>query len=65
MKKKIKKVKKNLFFDKETISRLNQEQLDQVAGGYEDTPVSSCAAFTCMYGCQGIQEEDKNANQQP
>ena len=61
MKKKFKKLQKRLLLDKETIIRLNAEQLDNLAGGggYQaTTPVSSCDAFTCMISCQGDTTEE-------
>lgn len=59
MKKKFKRFQKRLLLDKETIIRLNAEQLDNLAGGFQaTTPVSSCDAFTCMISCQGDTTEE-------
>lgn len=62
MKKKPVNVKKTLSFDKETIAKLNEDQLDQIAGGGSNTcscnraaeaeaiidiDVHSCKACSC------------------
>lgn len=63
MKKKPVNVKKALSFDKETIAKLNEDQLDQIAGGGSNTcscnggaaaqeaaidiDINSCVACSC------------------
>lgn len=54
MKKKTIKVSKNLSLDKETIAKLNEAQLDEVAGG-------SVASASCNTK-QSLEEEDLAAN---
>jgi hypothetical protein len=66
MKKQISKIKLLFSLNKETIVKLNESQLANIAGGdaVNTTPVSSCDLFTCNPdNCKANEQQANDINE--